>query len=126
MYERTFGTDWETLSRAEAIDRAFALGVAAACDRGDAAELERLTTTADGAYGRSLVRLAYDEGRTRALEASAEGPAAVWRALVDDAGTPRNTPFPAALPGALGELTMTRRRGDGPPSSLELPPFLRK
>ncbi|RAW45064.1 hypothetical protein DQW50_11360 [Halorubrum sp. 48-1-W] len=128
MYDRTFGTDWEgtELTHEAAIDRAFALGVAAGCGRERPEELERILATFPGAYERSMVELAYDEGRTRALETPVEEPEAVWTELVDAAGTPRSPPLPSALPGALSELTLVRSPRTGPPSSLDLPRFLRK
>lgn len=125
MYERTYGTEWEDLRRQEAFDRAFALGVAAACDDGLPEEFERVLATADGAYARSLIQLAYDEGRTKALEApAAEDPEATWDELVD--GETRAASLSGSLPGALSELTVDRKTRDGPPSSLELPSLLRK
>ena len=128
MYDRTFDTDWEAdeLDRGEAVDRAFALGVAAGCGTERPAELDRVLAAFPSVYDRSLVELAYDEGRTKALEAPAEEPDAVWTELVDAAGTPRRPPVPAALPGAISELTLTERPRTGPPSSLDLPSFLRK
>ena len=128
MYDRTFDTDWvaDELDRGEAVDRAFALGVAAGCGTERPAELDRVLAAFPSVYDRSLVELAYDEGRTKALEAPAEEPEAVWTELVDAAGTPRRPPVPAALPGAISELTLTERPRTGPPSSLDLPPFLRK
>ncbi len=128
MYDRTFGTEWddEALTREAAIDRAFALGVAAACGNERPDELERVMEAFPGAYDRSIVELAYDEGRTKALEAPPDEPEAVWATLVDGGGEPRAPPVPAALPGALSELTLGRSPRTGPPSSLDLPAFLRK
>ena len=128
MYDQTFGTDWtdDTLDREEAIDRAFALGVAAGCGSKRPAELDRVLEAFPSAYDQSIVELAYDEGRTKALEAPAEDPERVWKRLVDDTGTPRQAPVPAALPGAINELTLMDRPRTGAPSSLELPSFLRK
>lgn len=128
MYDRTFGTDWAEadLSREEALDRAFALGVAAGCGRERPEELDRILEAFPGAYERSMIELAFDEGRTKALEVPAEEPDAVWTELVDGVGTPRTHPLPSALPGALSELMLTRSPRTGPPSSLDLPEFLRK
>ncbi len=126
MYDRTYGTNWTALGRGEAIERAFALGVAEACDEGNPAEFDRVVDTAESAYGRSLIQLAYDEGRTKALEAPVDDAETVWNELVDDAGAPRSSPLPAAFPGALRELTLLRKRDGGPPSSLDLPSMLRK
>ncbi|ELZ55222.1 MULTISPECIES: hypothetical protein [Halorubrum] len=130
MYDRTFGTEWDELSREEAVERAFALGVAAGVDEARPDELDRVLEAFPGSYDRSIVELAYDEGRTKALEAKAEGDdpddEEVWSSLVDDLGAPRESPVPAALPGAIRELTLTERPREGPPSSLDLPSMLRK
>ncbi|OTF10072.1 hypothetical protein [Halorubrum sp. SD612] len=130
MYDRTFGTEWDDLAREEAVERAFALGVAAGVDNPRPEELDRVLETFSGGYDRSIVELAYDEGRTKALEAKAERDdpedEAVWSSLVDGAGAPRESPVPAALPGAIRELTLTDGPREGPPSSLDLPSMLRK
>ena len=130
MYDRTFGTEWDDLSREDAIERAFALGVAAGVDSPRPQELDRVLEAFPGAYDQSIVELAYDEGRTKALEAKAErddpDAEAVWTSLVDGVGTPREAPVPAALPGAIRELTLTDGPREGPPSSLDLPSMLRK
>lgn len=128
MYDRTFGTEWDDLTREEAVERAFALGVAAGVGSERPAELDRVLDAFQSAYDRSLVELAYDEGRTKALDAAIEADDAedVWDELVDDAGAPRSPPVPAALPGAITELTLTKRPEKGPPSSLDFPSMLRK
>ena len=130
MYDRTFGTEWEDLSREEAVERAFALGVTAGVDSPRPDELDRVLEAFPGTYDRSIVELAYDEGRTKALEAKAErddpDDEAVWSSLVNGHGAPREAPVPAALPGAIRELTLTERPREGPPSSLDLPSMLRK
>jgi hypothetical protein len=130
MYDRTFGTEWDDRTREEAVDRAFALGVADGVGSSRPTELERVLDAFENAYDRSLIELAYDEGRTEALEAAAAADAdsaeAVWETLVDGAGSPRGSPISAALPGAITELTLTRRPREGPPSSLDFPSMLRK
>jgi hypothetical protein len=128
MYDRTFGTEWDELSREEAVRRAFALGVAEGVGNRRPAELDRVMDAFPSAYDRSLVELAYDEGRTKALDAAAEAddPKAVWESLVDGSGAPREPPVSAALPGAITDLTLTDPPRDGPPSSLDLPSMLRK
>ncbi|AZQ15381.1 MULTISPECIES: hypothetical protein [Halorubrum] len=130
MYDRTFGTEWDDLTRKEAVDRAFALGVADGVGSSRPTELERVLDAFENAYDRSLIELAYDEGRTEALEAAASADAdsaeEVWKTLVDGAGSPRGAPISAALPGAITELTLTRRPREGPPSSLDFPSMLRK
>jgi hypothetical protein len=128
MYDRTFGTEWDELTREEAVRRAFALGVAEGVGNRRPDEVERVMEAFPSAYDRSLVELAYDEGRTKARAAATEAddPEAVWNELVDGAGAPREPPVRAALPGAITELTLTRPPREGPPSSLDLPSMLRK
>jgi len=128
MYDRTFGTEWDDLAREEAVERAFALGVADGVGSKRPTELDRVLAAFENAYDRSLIELAYDEGRTKALEAAAEADdaEAVWDQLVDGTGSPRDSPVSSALPGAITELTLTRRPREGPPSSLDLPSMLRK
>jgi hypothetical protein len=125
MYDRTFGTDWERLDREEAIERAFALGVASWCGREHDGELERLREALSGSYDRSIVELAYEEGYALARDLD-DDVEAVWDRLVDEDGslTPV-APLPEAMPGALGRLAFLRR-SDGPPESLDLPDFLRR
>lgn len=130
MYDHTFGTEWTDLTREEAVERAFALGVADGVGTERPDELDRVLEAFPSGYDRSLVELAYDEGRTKALEAiaaaDADDPETVWEELVDGAGTPRTPQIPAALPGAITELTLTRRPREGPPPSLDFPSMLRK
>jgi len=130
MYGRTFDTEWDELSREEALERAFALGVAAGVGSPRPDELERVLDAFPGAYDRNVVELAYDEGRTKALEATAErddpDADAVWSSLVGGGGAPREPPVPAALPGALRELTVTGEPREGPPPSIDFPSMLRK
>jgi hypothetical protein len=128
MYDRTFGTEWDELSREEAVRRAFALGVAEGMGNRRSAELDRVREAFPSAYDRTLVELAYDEGRTKALDAAddADDPEEVWHALVDGEGVPRTPPVRAALPGAITDLTLTDPPREGPPSSLDFPSMLRK
>ena len=126
MYDRTFGTDWDELTREEAIHRAFALGVVVGVGAGRSEEYDSVRAAVDSPYDRSLVELAYDEGRTKALEAPESEPEAVWGRLVDEDGAVRSQPLPAALPGALSELTIGRKPREGPPSSLTFPSMFRK
>lgn len=108
MYERRFGTDWDALAVEEIIERAYALGVQSVLAEspglggedgadgdgsptadGDgvdpAAEVERLTGELSG-YDRSIVDLAYEEGRTEAFEfrAKAGSGRELWDELVDE------------------------------------------
>ena len=70
MYEDRFATDWtpDELDRDEAIERAFALGVAAECGEEHPGEYKRLVVVA----GRALVQMAFDDGRSRAKDVRQE------------------------------------------------------
>ena len=70
MYEDRFATDWtpDELDRDEAIERAFALGVAAECGEDHPGEYKRLVSVA----GRALVQMAFDDGRSRAKDVRRE------------------------------------------------------
>lgn len=63
-YERAFGTDWEALTENEAVDRAYALGVAASLGEYHPDELDAIRDQVDTAYSRSLVDLAFDQGKS--------------------------------------------------------------
>jgi hypothetical protein len=128
MYDRIFDAEWDELSREEAVRRAFALGVAEGVGNRRVAELERVKEAFPSAYDRSLVELAYDEGRTKAREAvdDADDAEEVWNMLVDGTGAPREPPVRTALPGAITDLTLTEPPREGPPSSLDFPAMLRK
>ena len=134
MYEETFGTDWDRLGRDEVLRRAYALGVAAGLGDAPEGEFERLQGQVAGSYGRSLVELAFDEGRTRGLEPRPEtGDEEVWSELVSDEPV---TPEPPAHHARPAPQRATDLPGSiAPPSLLDvdrndlarlgLPDFLR-
>lgn len=86
MYERTFGTDWETLEdRNEVLWRAFALGVAEALGKNHPGELERISDATDTNYDRSFAELAYQKGRQHVRQLEGEGsPQEIWKQLVTE------------------------------------------
>lgn len=66
MYDESFSRDWdgEELDREEAVWRAYALGVSAALGERNPQEYRQLVAAA----GRSLVEMAYDEGKSTAAD----------------------------------------------------------
>lgn len=123
MYEDSFSTEWDEddLDREEAVWRAYALGVAAVLGEQNPEEYRHLVAAA----GRSLVEMAYDEGKSSAAELdrelAAEGLAdldeefpsredAVWSKLVD---------YEQEAGGELGYTSEAKTRTD-------LPAFLEK
>lgn len=86
MYDRTFGTDWESLeSRDEALWRAFGLGVAECLGEDYPGELDRISNAAETNYDRSFAELAYQKGRqhVRQFEAGTD-PEEIWRRLIEE------------------------------------------
>ncbi|MFB6298023.1 MAG: hypothetical protein ABEH56_05850 [Salinirussus sp.] len=85
-YERTYGTDWDGLDREEAIERAYALGVAATLGEEHAEELAAVRATVDTAYDRSVVDLAHQEGKNDSEavgEDGGDGDADPWDTLIE-------------------------------------------
>lgn len=105
MYEDDFGTEWDSLSIDEASRRAYALGVSESLGEPHPVELDRIKREIPRSYERSIVELAYDEGRNRArhLKRDTEDDEAVWTALVEAEpittgfGDPRETGVPNAI-----------------------------
>ncbi|WP_435146703.1 hypothetical protein [Halobaculum sp. P14] len=106
MYEERLGTDWTDISPDEAIRRAYALGVAASFGYRNDDEFDRLRDALDTSYDRSIIDLAYQEGKQTATELrgtdDVDGADDIWTHLVtgasptdpgdvdaeDDPGTP--------------------------------------
>jgi hypothetical protein len=86
-YEQSYGTDWDTLDEDDAMERAYALGVAASLGEYHPEELEAIRKEMDSAYQRSVIDLAFDEGKTEAREIeppdSGDERNSVWSELVE-------------------------------------------
>ena len=130
MYDEHFDDDGD-LDAADVITRAYALGVASVCGDPDHESVyENLRERSPDSYDESLVELAFEEGRAKALdlEPGTEGPAEVWETLVEtrlrdvdvDSGAGR-TGLPDVLTRSDDEPAVGRR-----PESLDLPSFLTK
>ena len=133
MYEETFGTDWEQLDRDEVLRRAFALGVSEGLGSAPEGELERLQSEVAGRYGRSMVELAYDEGRTRGREPGPADEEEVWEDLIEGGSAaleaperpvPPRPPRHTDLPKSLSAPTLMDISRDDL-ARLGLPDFLR-
>ena len=130
-YERAFDTDWERLDADEASDRAYAIGVAERLGERNREELERIYGAVDTAYGRSMVELAYEEGRREAKEVAEEGVdsvEAVWAELVEGGADidPEEPPTGGrdGLPEALDSTEMLDRATPDSTDALDRPDFL--
>lgn len=135
-YERQYSTDWDTLDRDEVIDRAYALGVAAALGEYDRAELDALRGEVDSNYDQSIVELAFEEGKNEGKEAqpSRANEQAVWDELV--VGEPAQldpdwdeslpTGGVIGLPEAVEHIGALERPDRRSTDALEFPEFLEK
>lgn len=136
-YEDRFDTDWDTLDRDEATDRAFALGVAAALGEHHDEEYEAIRAEMGSAYDESMVELAYDEGQSTATERQREvddaDEDAVWQWTLsqeledveppdrdDDDEQDRATD----LPSAVADQPEATERPDPDPEQTDFPDFL--
>jgi hypothetical protein len=131
MYDQYFDRR-ESYTTTEVLRRAYALGVASVCGDPDDGAYDRLKERSPDTYDRSIVELAYEEGRAEALEleATAETREEIWNRLVEttlDPGTTDGADLPKGLPDLL-----SRGKGEeaspaaGPPERLDLPSFLRR
>lgn len=126
MYAGEYGTDWSSIDADEAIERAYALGVARTIGETHAGELDRLIDAVDTADDRALVRLAFDKGRSRGRTARTEADEAedAWSSLVNDAERePVTVEDTGELPAALRRLPLLRGPGDDL-DRVRLPKFL--
>jgi hypothetical protein len=137
MYEDTYGTDWDSLDRDAAMGRAFALGVDASLGNRHPEEYDRIVEEMDTAYNRSIVELAYEEGKNKAKKKQysgddSGGDEAVWADLVegekvtvdeDDVptGSGRNS-----LPSALDKTKLLDRPDTDSRGRVEKPDFLER
>ena len=134
-YERAYGTDWTTLDKDEAIDRAYALGVAASLGEYHPDELDAIRAEMSTSYNKSVVDLAFDEGKNEAREldvdATAEHEEPIWAELVEgETVTVDEDEVPTGgrdgLPDALDKIDALDRPEPGKNEAVERPDFLEK
>jgi hypothetical protein len=132
MYESEFDTGWTDLDKEDALERAFALGVARSLGQPNREEYERVLAAAATTYERSLIELSYEEGRHKASDRTAAESEAVWEELVVDAtdiddtsrGEDRNGSSDGP-PGMFSRPNPTALPEDGL-DRVRLPAFLRR
>ena len=108
-HDSEFDTEWDSLDKDEATTRAYAIGVAERLGEFNREALEAIYAEMDSAYHRSMVELAYEEGRNEAkatVDSATDGDA-VWAQLVEGETT-------LVDPGDVAE-----RGRDGLPSVLD-------
>ena len=103
MYEESFSTEWDedTLGREDAVWRAYALGVAAVLGEQNREEYRQLVAAA----GRSLVEMAYDEGKSSAAELDRKLASGAMEEIEDD--------FPSREDAVWSRLISFERGGGG-------------
>jgi hypothetical protein len=83
-YEEAYGTEWTSLDRDEATERAYALGVAESLGEYNREEFEAVHDEMTTAYDQSMVELAFREGKNEGREARpSDGEGKVWNELVE-------------------------------------------
>lgn len=135
MYERAFDLEWDSLSAEEALRRMYALGTAAELGHGYEEERTRILRMANTAYQRSVLDLAYAEGRSAVRDRRGEydSDAAAWEALIEAKGISVDPETDAAdgdepggnLPDAIERASMLELDVDDL-ERLRLPKFLRR
>jgi hypothetical protein len=133
-YERAYGTDWDSLDKDEAITRAYALGVAASVSEYHPEELEAIRAEMDTTYDRSVVDLAFDEGKNEARELrdqKEDDSAPVWAELVEGETVtvdPDEIPTggPGRLPEAIDKMEALERPERDSTDAVDRPDFLER
>jgi len=133
-YESEFGTGWDTLGKDEATERAYAIGVAERLGEYNRDELEAIYAEMESAYHKSMVELAYDEGRNEAKEVAETTNAdrdAVWKDLVNGEKTyiePDEMPTGGrdGLPEALEPTELLDKQSIDSTEAVDKPDFLER
>jgi len=124
--------EWDALDKDEATERAYAIGVAERLGEYNREELEAIYDEMGTNYNRSMVELAYREGRQEARAAAeatdADGDA-VWADLVEGETIlvdpdDRPTGGRDGLPSALDPTELLDRQDVDSTEALDLPDFL--
>ncbi|QSG15884.1 hypothetical protein [Halapricum desulfuricans] len=135
MYEQTYDTDWESLDRDGAMSRAFAIGVAASFGHDYSEEYERIVAEMDSSYNRSIVELAFEEGKNKAKKKRHESDNGdeddVWSELVEgETVTVERDEVPTGgqnrLPAALDKAKILDRPDADSRDRVSKPDFLDK
>ncbi|WP_336024926.1 hypothetical protein [Halobellus salinisoli] len=102
MYERVFDTDWESLSGEEAVRRTYTLGIAAQLGYGDPEERSRIRALASSAYERSVLDLAFEEGKRKVQDVRPlhDSDEETWEELVEAGDS--TAPSPESLQADRG------------------------
>lgn len=133
-YERAFEPDWDTLDEDEAMRRAYALGVAASLEEYHPEEFDAIRAEMNTAYSRSVVELAFEEGKNEGRELSRRlddsDAADVWENLIEagDIEIPDRSPTGGrlGLPEAMDRISALDQPDLDSTEAMEFPEFLEK
>lgn len=127
MYEEKFGTDWETLSHDELVERAFVLGLSESVDELVPGEYDRILAEAETAYSRNIIELAFSEGKEQGNDRQENGPDdvddAVSEAEADELLRESQFVENGLIPEAVNRIELLDSPGDGL-DRIRLPEFL--
>jgi hypothetical protein len=132
LYDREYGTEWTSLDADEATERAYALGVAESLGEYNREEFEAVHTEVDTSYDRSMVELAFREGKNEGRErqpADESADRAVWADLVEgEAVTVDTDDLPTGgrdgIPEAVDKIDAIERPTPEDIDATERPEFL--
>lgn len=131
-YEESYGTDWDELDNDDAMERAYALGVSASIGEYLPDELDAIRNEVSSSYQRSVVDLAFEEGKNEAQEVDVSGDGSegtVWAELIKGETVnvdPDDNPTggPNGVPDALGKVDIIEQPDLDSTDAVELPDFL--
>jgi hypothetical protein len=134
MYDRVFDTDWESLSGESALRRMYALGIAAELGYAFPEERSRIRGLASTAYERSVLDLAFEEGKRKVTDVRPlhDSDEAAWEELVEEGVSPSPPESlsmerrPADLPGAIERPSLFDGLDVDDLERLRLPSLLRR
>jgi len=131
LYEREYGTDWASLDRDEATERAYALGVAESLGEYNREEFEAVHDEMATSYDQSMFELAFQEGKNEGREArpSTGGDEAVWADLVEGEtvtvdGNDVSTGGRDGIPEAVDEIDAIEKPDPDEIDATDRPDFL--
>jgi hypothetical protein len=131
-YEESYGTDWDELDEDEAMERAYALGVSTSIGEYLPDELDAIRKEVGSSYQRSVIDLAFEEGKNEAREIDVTGDGAettVWAELVEGETVTVDTDDvptggPNGVPDALDKMDIIERPDLDSTEAVDLPEFL--
>lgn len=128
-YDQVFGTDWEKLEIDAAVDRAYAIGVSEVFGEKNREELQAIYDEMDTTYDRSIVELAYEEGRSeaRGIDNDLENDSR-WSALLTDEWVQNNSSDveESSSPELLNINSLLERSGIDTTEVVSRPDFLNR